>query len=792
MPCRPSPFRALLWLAGAALTACGASGSSGSGALQPAHAPIRSDRISVREFSDRPKLTLVERLGDPNPALALAFAHDLGSEASVALSILFEERLKQRGYPTVERQAHALGFQLATLVSGPEDAARFVLAARAALDASVSQRDTALPRIQKELELLPDARATGVGASQAGRCSGELMRLPEATKIDVTTKDGLRLLEGWRGALVDRSHVGVAALGPQPVLDRVLSTHERAPSWSDGDPVDDPWPERDATSIATEAHTRPTVTVALRIADASQAIQAATELGNPHSRLKEQLGALLPAWSLSRSIATARVRGACLRLDIDLHEGAPSKLEEVARVAFLAQREAERALASAKSDSFVLDQRILMAADPRRAAALGAWRAVTSRQPTGPVRRAVHVRTRPNLSSKAAKRLEGLLTQYRKGVARDLQRAVRVEPGQGEVWMLLGSRCGTLNETAATAGHSALLMQALAQHANSNEGVTIEPWVAPHAVGLLAHAPRLGVDETPEQHAARVGRALAEAISLTPVTFEDTAIAREQLLNRIGPEPRTAWWQAVTALSPEHPSWLAPGGTFETISEATRTNLEQRRQMLLGEPLRAVVIATRDEPQGNAALNELAHWLAPMRGAALECTRAAPAEAQLGQIEVQSAATETEAFVAVRTPADATAARATQYLLNRKGGWLDQALAVPGMVTHAEAHWLGGPANHALIVEVRALDEKTPQAVAQVRALLERLAQGASSAHDVSLAQKRLDAEATLTRLNPRGRLVALWGMPETDATLTLQRLRAFQRSLGGSHHLVVTRKDTQ
>src|SRR5690606_36357332 len=142
---------------------------------------------------------------------------------------------------------------------------------------------------------------------------------------------------------------------------------------------------------------------------------------------------------------------------------------------------------------------------------------------------------------------------------------------------------------------------------------------------------------------------------------------------------------------------------------------------------------------------------------------------------------------AVNTPADGAAARATQYLLNRKGGWLDQALARPGLVTSAEAHLLGGVAHHALIVEVRALDGKAAEAVEQVRALFERLAQGASSAADVTLAQKRLDAEALRARLSPRGRSVELWGLPDADSTLTLQRLRTFHRALGGQNHLVVT-----
>ncbi|HEY6726644.1 MAG TPA: hypothetical protein VI197_21565, partial [Polyangiaceae bacterium] len=484
-----------------------------------------------------------------------------------------------------------------------------------------------------------------------------------------------------------------------------------------------------------------------------------------------------------------RVRGACLRLDLELDNGTPSTVDEVARVAFLAQREAERALARANVAPFVLDQQVLIAPDPRRAAALAAWRALIGRQSTGTPRRVLHVHTRPNLTAKAVPQLERLLAQYAQGTGPKLERGLAVEPGQGELWILLGSRCGTLNETTATAGHGALTVQALANQATLSDDVTIEPWIAPHAVGLLAHAPRRSLKEPPSALARRVGRALAEALSVTPITFEDTALARQQLLQAIGKEPEAAWWHTVSALSPEHPSWLSPRGTFQSLHDATRSNLEQRRQLLLSEPLRAVVIANGNQQQGELALDELERWLGPLRGAPVECAKPTQPTPALGQIEVEDGGGEARSFVAVNTQPDGVAARATQYLLNRKGGWLDQALARPGLVTSSQTHLLGGVAHHALIVEVRALDGKTPEAVAQVRALFERLAQGAASAADVTLAQKRLDAEALIARLSPRGRSVELWGLPDADSKLTLQRLRAFQRSLAGQNHLVVTEK---
>ncbi len=761
--------------------------------MRPASAPIRSDRIEVQTAGERPRLTLVERLGDPNPALALAIAHDGGSLVSVAVSTLIEQRLQHLGYPATERHAHDLGFQLATLVSDAADARRFMLAARQALEEPVAKGDPTLSAVAAALKSLGSRQFSGNGARAAAACSGELGVRRAGQIPNVESQAGVETLERWRHELVNASRVSFAAVGSRAVLEQAARAHQQSPPWPAGPGSEDAWPDQDFVSVETEPRIEPTVTVALRVADASRAIQAASELALDGSRLKQQLSSLFPAWSLSRSIATARVRGACLRLDMRIERGAPSVVDEVARVAFIAEREAERALDQAAKESFVLDQRILMAADPRSAASLAAWRAQISREPTGPERRIISVRARPNLPKNSSNELRALLTKFSQGKSPDTERRLRVEPGQGEIWMLLASRCGTLNEGMADAGHSALLMHALASRATRRDGVSIEPWVLPDAVGLLAHAPRRGVHETPEAHARRVGRALADAFATTPVTFEHTSLARQQLLDALGPETNTAWGQTLVALSPEHPSWLEPRGTLVSIAEATKTNLEQRHQILLSEPLRAAVIANRTRVQARAGLDELGRWLAPMRGAPLACPKGKGSEPRLGRIEVKAAddSNAAGALVAVRTPPDEAAARATQYLLNRKRGWLDQALSVPGLVTSARAHLLGGGTEQALVVEVRALDGKTREAVDQVRALFDRLAQGACQASDVTLAQRALEAELGVAQLNPRGRLARLWAGSPRRTALTLAGLRGFQRALAGSRHLVVSIEDS-
>ncbi len=89
-----------------------------------------------------------------------------------------------------------------------------------------------------------------------------------------------------------------------------------------------------------------------------------------------------------------------------------------------------------------------------------------------------------------------------------IETRLRAEPGQSELWLLLGSPCGTLAESNDNAGQSALALT-MAAHATSAD-VALEPWITPDAVGLLAHAPRRALESATEQ-AERVARALARA-----------------------------------------------------------------------------------------------------------------------------------------------------------------------------------------------------------------------------------------------------------------------------------------
>jgi len=118
-------------------------------------------------------------------------------------------------------------------------------------------------------------------------------------------------------------------------------------------------------------------------------------------------------------------------------------------------------------------------------------------------------------------------------------------------------------------------------------------------------------------------------------------------------------------------------------------------------------------------------------------------------------------YVAVPVPATTAAERReaewTLWLLNRQSGWLDQTLRVPGLTSSAHAHLVGGRRGAALIVELSASKEQIDQAVAQVRGLLQRLAQGAATEADVQRATAHFAARDRAASLDPRHRIVQLW-----------------------------------
>jgi hypothetical protein len=148
------------------------------------------------------------------------------------------------------------------------------------------------------------------------------------------------------------------------------------------------------------------------------------------------------------------------------------------------------------------------------------------------------------------------------------------------------------------------------------------------------------------------------------------------------------------------------------------------------------------------------------------------------------------AYVAVPLPTLETGlsreAEWTAFLLNRPGGWLDQALRAPNGSFAARARVLGGSRASALLLEIHAANDTVRGAVAQVRGLLDRLARGAVTPSDFEIAKKHFEREGSLALLDPRRRMVDLWRGESPRAPADLAALRRFLGALRQEAHVVV------
>jgi hypothetical protein len=738
-------------------------------------------QIELVNVGERPPLALVARDGDPLPALAFAAAHDHGSRASAALAALFEARLGQLGLPSAEGRAHDLGLSVAQLVGSPEQAAGLVSALSQAVGAPVDAGDPALSAVRTRFAALRARTWLGSGEAAAAACSGEAGLLAAPRESAEPT---LAELETWRRAVHSSRAAAFSAVGPAELLAAVTAALERLEAWPGAAAPNDPWPAQDLIAVDAAQDER-RLTLALRTGDAGAALEAARTLGSPGASLSARLAAFEPRWTVERIVGTTRPRGACLRIDLRGPRGDPAPpLADVARVALLLEEEAKRASASARGNRAALDAGVLGATDPREAAAVAAWRALSGRLEPGPERRVVGYVA----SGESSAELERTLERERAAAARaTLELRARVEAGQGEAWLLLASTCGTSGETESDAGHTALAIRALTDPRARGE-VVLEPWITADGMGVLAHGPRRASGESPEQHARRLAASLGRAL-LARLTGGEIAEARARLLEDHATGPDPGYFAALEATAPGRPSWIEPRGTWRSVSNASTHAIEIQRRAWLRSPLRVAVIANQDEQQARAAADELERWLRPLRGSVTNCRRAERPKARSGEITVElgsSSESRAAAYLAVPLPAGPPAeAHWTAWLLNRPSGWLDRTLREPAIAADARARVLGGSGAAALVIEIGALEEQTGRAVQQVRGLLERLSRGALRAKDVELARAQLAQARESASLDPRRRIVDLW-IGGDGAEPTLDSLRRFQRALAPASHVVV------
>jgi hypothetical protein len=764
--------------------ACGPRGGPGT----TPHGSGRST-VAERRSDDRPPIVLVARGGDPNGAVAFAVVHDAGPALSAAAAALLAARLRDQGLFDVRSRAQALGFTIDLSVANAAEAGRFVDAVSKALAAPVRASERGLDVAQAALVALGNRRLAGPGSANVAECSGEL-----GIRVDQPLADAARL-PGVVGGLftsvrtVERA--AFAAVGSAEILKATEAALASGGDWPDGPPVNDAWPERNVTAADFAGAEPRRLSIALRLPSPGVAIVAADALGESRGTLARRLETLRPPWRIERSTATARPRGACLRVDALPPSGDPGPTGvEVARVLALVSEEMDREVAEApRSAGSAFEEALLRPTDPGDAAAAAAWRGLSDRLPAGAPRRLVAYvaptadRTRIDLGRAMAEVREAQSKPF-------LETRVRVELGQSGFWALLASTCGTAGESLMDAGEAASLVSAFALVQKSRDGVSFEPWIAPDGVGLLAHAPRRSASETPAEQARRVASALGDLIATTRPTPTVRLSAHEELLDAIGRSPRPGLALSLEELSQGHPSWLEPRGSIAALGSAASRSFDAALQHWLGSPLRLSVLANGDTNQVEVARRELERWLSPVRGEALRCppvARIEPKAVEMTLATTPGAVTES-AYLGVpiarfegRLPLEA---RATVFLLNRSGGWLERALG--DLPATASATALGGPRAAALLVRLSVSADQREAALARVRALFDRFPTGVATTADIAAAERELARDDAIDRRDPRRRIVELWRGATTPGRLDTARLMKFQADLGRAGRLVV------
>jgi hypothetical protein len=769
-------------LALAGLTACG-----GRGAESANQAP--NSPVELRASEGKPRLSLVARSGDPFAAVSLAVAHDLGATASIWLAGLVASRLSPNIAETASPTVSSNGFVFRTKVRSAQEAVRYVEASRAALGAPLTDDD--FVRTQAALRQAPPLRTwTSTAENAVADCIGEL----GTRAASPTTK---AVVEGWRASVFSSDNVAFAAVGSRAILDATEKTIRDASAWPKAKTVDDPWPASDVFGLTRTGDGARSLSVALRVPDAARALEAAKALGKSDSPLVRHAAALEATWTVERVVGTVRARGACLR--IDLHpEGTPAPAPGTAAdVAAMVLDEATRALRDAPGRPGSLDMGVLESFDPRNAAAVAAWQALGGRLSPGPARSFVSygsaASNEPGADAAFAKALETAGAARQKST---LESKRSLETGQGETWILLGSPCATLSESADDAGASALLVRSIALAHAESDGVRVEPWISGDGLGLLAHGSRAAPDESPARQAERVASALGRALSGSRIDATAAATARAELEVDLNPQGQPLWSTALGVLAPRRMSALDPRGTWQSVTSIPLHSVEFRRLAFIRGPLRLAVLANGAAADANVELG-LERWLKPERRGQMRCPAPPPLTVGSGEyvVETQGGPPGTRALVAVPIAPSLgeglpVEAEWTLHLLNRRGGWLDRAVRVPGVAAAADALLVGGTNGGALIVQVAAPEGKAREAVAQVRALFGRLADGAVSADEVQLARSDAAEEQAAAATDPRHRIISLWLGRGPAAPPDLASLRRFQRqTLAPDRHVVVIGK---
>jgi hypothetical protein len=714
--------------------------------------------IDVQRLAARPRLTMLRREGDPTAVLALAATSQSGAAAHVALATIVERRLADR---RARGAGDSIGLRLSLEVAENEDLDALLVDIVAALRAPVvaGEVEIAAERV-RELKRQPlDAPALVPLAT----CSGEAAAL--AKDAGPPTLSGL---EAARAALsVDR--MAIAFVGPTaPALPRALAA---SGGWPLGGGPDRAWPRPTHGAFVTSSlpDGAAAAEVAVRVPDATAAVAAAQRMAEP-SPLAHKLALLERPWRLEAITATAHPRGGCLRARIA--PAAPIPPEEIPRAAAIAVSRVEAELVAEQAraaPAFHATREIMAAGTARETAERAAWWALHERATEPPIAASALAlgasRESPEMDDATS------TEAYVRALAPaprppELPERLRVEVGQGEIWLLVANPCALLHEEIGDAGLSALAASATAAQSEL-AAVSIQPWVSPAGVGLIAHGGPRSAEETPEQLAERIGDALGRALTALPRDPDAFDRAQSAISSRLADERSLGLFAVATRIAPRHPSWLSPWGARATLAGFRREDAWLRWQSLLGGAWRAAAIGNTDEAQARRAIAAVRRWLPPTTASCGET--AEPEPFRPGALTFSSSAAIATIVVAADARGAASSAEVVAAALSDE--LLGPALA--GLATQFEARVAGRVGVRSLIVVVEAPSGSQGEVKRRLEKLFGQLAVDGLSEASLERARER----ARVALAHPSERLAALWRDARTEPPVDDATVRAWTKA---------------
>ncbi len=476
------------------------------------------------------------------------------------------------------------------------------------------------------------------------------------------------------------------------------------------------------------------------------------------------LGAILAADASARvrSVSGAlSARGACL--SVRVHVDA-SSVPKIAAIAALVTRETRLAIESAR------DADMAWSTDAAHAAEQAAIIALATDHETrvDDAPSVVIGIADANAESSRDVLARAIDEANRAAVARVVESRTRVESGQSSSWMLVASPCGTSGESESDAGASAAFAFAAATIARGR-GVLAEPWIATDGVGIIASA----------ADAKSLADALAWSFAVDPI--DHARAAQSRLFESVRPGLAAL----AQAIAPSRPSSVLPSGTAFALLRLSDGAIATRADALRRGPIRVAVIANDDAARADAAIARVDRFVA--HGLVRACpAQAAPQPPKPGTYAVATEDGTSEAYVAALVPPPMESeASAIASALDGDGGLLDAALG-DGLTRERSAHVLGVPGSRAIVVHLDAPATALDAAVAQTRALFDRLRQGALRAEDIARVEKRDAAARDEAMRDPRARVIALFRDDKPTKTPTLDAVRAAAAAILRDDALVI------